>query len=92
MTKLTEREYVDLCDQVQEALINRATFDDLFAMFPGHTVADIEAAFNDVEQGWDMEPQDMFLSDAEADADVLASAGWGTDEDYGYYGDSFDDY
>jgi len=26
------------------------------------------------------------LSDVEADADTLASAGWGTDEDYGYYG------
>jgi len=25
-------------------------------------------------------------SDAEADADTLASAGWGTDEDYGYFG------
>ena len=25
-------------------------------------------------------------SDAEVDADTLASAGWGTDEDYGYYG------
>jgi hypothetical protein len=23
------------------------------------------------------------------DADVLASAGWGTDEDYGYYGNDF---
>jgi hypothetical protein len=28
---------------------------------------------------------DQYISDAEADADVLASAGWGTDEDYGYY-------
>lgn len=27
------------------------------------------------------------MSDVEADADTLASAGWGTDEDYGYYGD-----
>ena len=27
------------------------------------------------------------MTDAEADADTLASAGWGTDEDYGYYGD-----
>jgi len=27
------------------------------------------------------------MTDAEADADVLKSAGWGTDEDYGYYGD-----
>jgi hypothetical protein len=31
-------------------------------------------------------PEDN-MTDAEADADTLASAGWGTDEDYGYYGD-----
>lgn len=32
------------------------------------------------------------MSDVEADADTLASAGWGTDEDYGFFGDeSFDD-
>ena len=30
---------------------------------------------------------DPFLSDAEADADALASAGWGTDEDYGHFSD-----
>ena len=30
------------------------------------------------------EPIDM--TDVEADADTLASAGWGTDEDYGHYG------
>lgn len=29
---------------------------------------------------------DPFVSDVEADADALASAGWGTDEDYGFYG------
>jgi hypothetical protein len=28
----------------------------------------------------------MGMSDVEADADTLASAGWGTDEDYGYFG------
>jgi hypothetical protein len=32
---------------------------------------------------------DQFNSNAEADADVLASAGWGTDEDYGHYSDDF---
>ena len=32
------------------------------------------------------EPEDQFRSDAEADADVLAGAGYGTDEDYGYFG------
>jgi len=35
----------------------------------------------------DEEPWDGFRDDVEADADVLANAGWGTDEDYGYYGD-----
>ena len=33
----------------------------------------------------DDEPGDG-MTDAEADADVLASAGMGTDEDYGYFG------
>ena len=31
------------------------------------------------------EPQDM--TDVEADADTLKSAGYGTDEDYGFFGD-----
>ena len=31
------------------------------------------------------EPDDG-MTDVEADADALASAGWGTDEDYGFYG------
>ena len=35
----------------------------------------------------DEEPWDGFNTDAEADADVLASAGWGCDEDYGCFGD-----
>jgi len=32
------------------------------------------------------------MSDVEADADTLRSAGWGTDEDYGYYGEDDDHY
>jgi hypothetical protein len=43
-------------------------------------------AWRDEEPEEDYE-EDQFMSDAEADADVLASAGWGTDEDYGYYGE-----
>lgn len=42
---------------------------------------------------YDDEPEpreDHFNSDAEADADTLASAGMGTDEDYGYFGDNDD--
>jgi hypothetical protein len=36
------------------------------------------------------EPWDGFRDDVEADADALASAGFGTDEDYGYYGENED--
>jgi len=39
---------------------------------------------DDDEDMWSDPDYDM--SDVEADADTLASAGWGTDEDYGYYG------
>lgn len=40
---------------------------------------------DDTEDGMDDEPSEGW-TDAEADADALASAGWGTDEDYGYFG------
>lgn len=36
------------------------------------------------------EPWDGFNSDTEADANALASAGWGTDEDYVMDNDYFD--
>jgi hypothetical protein len=39
--------------------------------------------FNFTCRRGDAEPFDGFNSDAEADADALASAGYGTDEDYG---------
>lgn len=43
---------------------------------------------DDDRHGFNREPrEDNFRSDAEADADVLASAGFGTDEDYGYFGE-----
>ena len=51
--------------------------------------ADERAVWEQEEQEyWENEERaddehDGFLSDAEADGDALASAGWGTDEDYG---------
>jgi hypothetical protein len=36
----------------------------------------------------DYEPD--YCNGMEDDAYALASAGWGTDEDYGYYGDDYD--
>ena len=38
------------------------------------------------------EPRDGFNSDAEADGDALASAGFGTDEDYGCFDSGNEDY
>lgn len=43
-------------------------------------------AFLQEERDYYQEPE-QFRDDAEADANALASAGYGTDEDYGYYGD-----
>ena len=44
----------------------------------------INDRFNDLEGVYDYEDN---LSDVEADAMTLESCGWGTDEDYGYFGD-----
>ena len=52
---------------------------------PSVSDADVWADYGDhAEDVWSDEDWDM--TDVEADADTLASAGWGTDEDYGYYG------
>lgn len=40
----------------------------------------------EMEDMIDDEPWDGFRNDAEADADALADAGWGMDEDYGHFG------
>ena len=57
--------------------------------------------YEDDEVAWSFEDEatlasepreDHFRSDAEADADALASAGFGTDEDYGCYDSGDDDY
>jgi hypothetical protein len=52
---------------------------------------DAEVDFDDV-QAWedDCYEYEDDLSDVEADAMTLASAGMGTDEDYGFYGDELD--
>jgi hypothetical protein len=43
------------------------------------------------EEDYEEEDYEDF-DDVDADADTLASAGWGTDEDYGYYEEpSYDD-
>lgn len=59
---------------IDAAYEDRTAYDDYgFGPYDGPTPYD------------DYEDDDGY-TDAEADADTLASAGWGTDEDYGYYG------
>ena len=42
----------------------------------------------DDDHGFNREPrEDNFRDDVDADANALAGAGYGTDEDYGYYGE-----
>jgi len=48
----------------------------------------VESIKTDLEEEI-LSEEETFLSDAEADANALASMGWGTDEDYGHYGDEF---
>lgn len=43
-------------------------------------------AYDSEVEGTPSEREDHFRDDVEADADALASAGYGTDEDYGHYG------
>jgi hypothetical protein len=54
------------------------------ARITGASLTDVIQVIADFESGdYDMDEPD----DSTADAEALASAGFGTDEDYGYYGD-----
>lgn len=53
---------------------------------PGMEVEQWESVY--VPNDDDMDPDyEDGMTDVEADADTLRCCGWGTDEDYGYYGD-----
>ena len=73
-----EIEILDLYEEgVDPAGIARVT---------GATLTDVLQVISQFENGeFDNEPVEP--DDSYADAEALASAGFGTDEDYGYYGD-----
>jgi hypothetical protein len=56
----------------------------------GHGATEQEAIDNLLEILAEDANDDHDIPDNEADAETLASAGWGTDEDYGFFGG--DDY
>ena len=73
----------ELAISVEELLFEGATPSEI-ALKLNISVEQVEACVEQLEM-MDVEPYDM--DDCEADADALASAGFGTDEDYGYAGD-----
>jgi hypothetical protein len=58
-------------------------FDDFDAEVTAEEFYSDEVEYDDPMSFEDFEDS---YSDVEADADTLASAGYGTDEDYGYFG------
>ena len=86
------REEAELAERLEreesEARIARAKDTSIGDAFIAQHIEIPEDAHLD-ERWDDDEPSDGFMSDVEADADALASCGWGTDEDYGYYGDEW---
>jgi len=70
----------DIQDEIQSGELSFAEIADRYDV-PMETVEDI---FNEmIQQEVEYEP------DYEDDGDALASAGFGTDEDYGYAGEEF---
>jgi hypothetical protein len=67
-------DYDNLCDVFAQ------NFGHVVELVNGHEDEDEESNYNDEDyegDNWDM------------DGDALASAGFGTDEDYGYYGEDY---
>ena len=73
----TTENYIDLLGIAQEAS-GHALIYSSYEDAPVYDSHDEGNAPFDREDG---------MTDVEADADTLASAGYGTDEDYGYFGD-----
>jgi len=78
----------ELWSDIVEMLEAEYTVEEVAARFcvPLDWVESIKIDLEEPEISFE---EETFLSDAEADANALASMGWGTDEDYGHYGDEF---
>lgn len=57
-------------------------------MYKEHTVAEVEAD-EYVNDNTVVEVDEEYYDDAYDDEQAFASAGWGTDESYGFYGSEF---
>ena len=75
----------DVCGEVYE---KNSPLDVICCGYTGNvteiTVEEAAAYFDD-----NYEEFGDGMTDVEADADTLRNAGWGTDEDYGFFGDDY---
>jgi hypothetical protein len=71
----------DIADEIR---LGNLSFQEIAQRFD----CDLETVQEVFDYMMDMEV-DQYQMDYEDDGDALASAGWGTDEDYGYYGEEF---
>jgi len=71
---------VEVAEYVERHDLDAGSWEVVY--FPGDDELD-----EDPEYGFEGEHGE--LSDIEADADTLRNCGWGTDEDYGYYGEEY---
>lgn len=67
----------------------RRMYEQVLEYVPVSALNDLYYELLDIVDGDQLldDEHDQFRDDVEADADALANMGWGTDEDYGYYGD-----
>ena len=75
MSKMSEL-HMDIQDAINEGKLSFGRIAEIY----GVSRADVEAIYDE------MMSQDMDCDDSD-DGYALASAGFGTDEDYGYYGE-----
>jgi len=85
---LTSYSYEELVDLAMDRWGNADTSrEDIIYHYPdSESLINALQEENEEREYGSEPPEDHFRDDVEADADALASAGFGTDEDYGDYG------
>lgn len=90
--------YVFVKAESPEAAINMAEFENQYCSTVEVSQLDQDGEWcttyvpgqEENEEEWDDDYDDGdHMTDVEADADTLRNCGWGTDEDYGYYGEDY---
>lgn len=77
-----------MCGEYEVGAFKGGTDEYCSSTCEGAAHAEWDALTIDADE-WEQDGEPEGSYDLSDDAEALASAGWGTDEDYGYYGDDF---